>query len=69
MEKKEDRGENLVLLLLARSKMADIAQSLGLSNSLLRVINRREWGDSIIVYSGMVVTLVVLYIVWRFARG
>jgi len=53
----------------AHTKLRDIAASLGMSSSLLRVIERREWGDALIVYGGMLFTLVVLYFVYSWSRG
>lgn len=52
----------------AHRKLYDIANSLGVSRSLLRVIERRSFWDKLIVYSGMVVTLLVMFFMWRWAR-
>ncbi|ETV92726.1 hypothetical protein H310_13153 [Aphanomyces invadans] len=43
-------------------KVLDIANHLGLSGSLLRVIERRETADKWIVYGGIVVVLLFMYI-------
>lgn len=45
----------------ARTKVLDIANRLGLSSSLLRVIERRDTVDAWIVFGGMVLTLLFLY--------
>lgn len=50
-------------------KALDVANKLGISNSLLRVIERREFGDKMLVYCGMLGTLVFLFIVYRYTRG
>lgn len=44
----------------AYNGLLQIGDALGLSNSLLGVINRREWGDKVIVYLG--VCLVVMFL-------
>lgn len=45
----------------AHTKVLDIANRLGLSSSLLRVIERRDTVDFWIVIAGMVVTVLFLY--------
>ncbi|GBG29621.1 Golgi SNAP receptor complex member 2 [Hondaea fermentalgiana] len=52
-------------LMGAHSKLQNIAQVLGLSDSLLNVIDRREKGDALLVYGGMAATCIFLFIVWR----
>lgn len=49
----------------AHSKLQGIAETLGISDSLLRVIDRREKGDALLVYGGMLATVVFLFIVYR----
>lgn len=51
-----------------RTKLLDIANRLGLSSSLLRVIERRDTVDFWIVLAGMLVTLVFLYACVVYAR-
>jgi len=48
-----------------RRLMLDIAATLGVSNSTLRVIERRETADRIIVAAGMFVVCLVLYFLYR----
>ncbi|KAF0689966.1 Aste57867_18610 [Aphanomyces stellatus] len=50
-------------------QVLDIANRLGLSGSLLRVIERRETADKWIVYGGIVVVLGFMYICVAFLRG
>lgn len=45
----------------ARTKALDIANRLGLSSSLLRVIERRDTVDFWIVIAGMIITVLFLY--------
>lgn len=49
-----------VLLQAAKTKALDVINSLGLSDSLLRVIERRQKLDKYITYGGMVSTPAVL---------
>lgn len=48
----------------ARKKVLDVAHSLGVSKSLVDVINRRTSGDKFLVYGGMMLTLFVLLSLW-----
>lgn len=50
----------------AHKRVLDIAASLGVSNSLIKIIERRTVGDRIIVYGGSAVILLLLVIVWRY---
>lgn len=50
----------------AQDKLVDIANVLGLSNSLIRVIDRREKGDAMVVYGGIVATTLLLLLVYYF---
>lgn len=49
--------------------MLDIANRLGLSSSLLRVIERRDTVDFWIVLAGMLVTLLFLYGCYAYATA
>merc|ERR1712157_206630 len=44
--------------------MIDIGNKLGLSNSTMRIIERRDVTDAYLVLAGMVITLVVIYCLW-----
>ena len=37
---------------------------MGLSNATMRIIERRDVTDAYLVFAGMVVTLIVIYICW-----
>ena len=50
-------------------KALEMSNTLGLSNSLMRVIQRRTTGDRVLVYGGMVVVCVLLYVVFRYTRA
>ena len=45
-------------------KVLDIASTLGVSNSVLRAIESRQFWDKILVYGGMLLTLALLWLVF-----
>ena len=47
-------------LLSVQRRVGDVLGTIGLSRSLLRVIDRRHRGDQYLVYGLMLVTLIVL---------
>ncbi|CAA0822574.1 Membrin-11 [Striga hermonthica] len=49
----------------AQRKALDVLNTLGLSNSLLRLIERRNRADKWIKYAGMFITVVILIMFWR----
>ncbi|KAJ9693703.1 hypothetical protein PVL29_009585 [Vitis rotundifolia] len=52
----------------AHRKALDVLNTVGLSNSVLKLIERRNRVDKWIKYTGMVVSVVVLYTFWRWAH-
>tara|TARA_B100001540_G_scaffold315174_1_gene341794 strand:+ start:13761 stop:14156 length:396 start_codon:yes stop_codon:yes gene_type:complete len=48
----------------AKRKMLTLLDKMGVSASLLRVIDRRQRLDAILVYGGMVFTIVFVFIIW-----
>ena len=63
LKQMDEQGD---LLKSARRKVWDVANTLGLSNSLMKIIQRRERGDKWLVYGGMLVTTSVLAGLWWF---
>jgi len=57
-------GEQSATLRSAKRKMISLLDNMGVSSTLLRVIDRRQRLDAIIVYGGMLLTVVFLLIVW-----
>jgi Golgi SNAP receptor complex protein 2 len=56
-----------VTLKLIRHKILDIALTLGISRSVIRTIEQRNFIDKIIVYTGMIITLLFLaFLVYYF---
>mmetsp|Transcript_23262 Transcript_23262/g.64585 ORF Transcript_23262/g.64585 Transcript_23262/m.64585 type:complete len:224 (+) Transcript_23262:214-885(+) len=52
-----------------KRKVLDVLSSIGLSDSLLRMIDRRQRLDAIIVYGGMLVVVVLLMALWWLFRA
>lgn len=52
----------------AHRRVLDVATSLGLSNSLMRMIERRTTADRILVYGGMLVVTAVIVLAWYWTR-
>ena len=50
----------------AHKKVLDVANTMGLSQSLIRIIERREFVDKMIVYGGMLLTLGLLAWCWSY---
>jgi len=65
----ENLGAQSETIRRATDKVEKVAGSLGLSNSLLRAVRRRQWGDAMIVYGGMVTILLVLYVFYRWVHS
>ncbi|XP_074271046.1 membrin-11-like [Silene latifolia] len=49
----------------AHRKLLDVLNTMGLSNSVLRLIERRNRVDTWIKYTGMVLTFIVLIMMWK----
>ena len=53
----------------ATDKVEGVMGSIGMSDSLLRAVRRRQWGDAMIVYGGMFVVSLVLFLFYRFVHA
>ena len=49
-----------------KKKMLDISSMLGMSNTVMRLIERRSEGDKYLLFGGMIVTCVIMYLVVKF---
>jgi Golgi SNAP receptor complex protein 2 len=49
-------------------KVLDMAQTLGLSNDVLRMMERRQFWDKVVLYGGMLATLALLWFVLKYMR-
>jgi len=63
----ENLSSQRLTLSASRRKLVAIFDQLGLSNSLLRLIERRELMDRLLVWGGMAAILLLLYLLrsWR----
>ena len=50
----------------AKKRMLDVANSLGLSNTVMRLIERRAYQDKFILYGGMFVTCIIMFLIWKY---
>lgn len=50
----------------AHRKILDVANTLGMSNTVMRMIERRTWQDKFILFGGMFVTCVVMILVVKY---
>ena len=50
-------------------KLLNMAATLGLSNNVLRAIERRQLGDKLILYGGMLLTFGLIYFVFVHMRS
>ena len=50
----------------ARRRMLDLANTLGMSNTVMRLTERRASQDKFILFGGMLATLVIMYVTWRY---
>ncbi|XP_065886864.1 Golgi SNAP receptor complex member 2-like [Dysidea avara] len=51
----------------AHRRMLDVMNTLGLSNTVMRLIEKRSAQDRVVFFGGVIVTLIVMYIVIRYA--
>lgn len=49
-----------------RKKTLDISSMLGMSSTVMRLIDRRQEGDKYLLFGGMIVTCVIMYLVVKF---
>ena len=50
----------------AHRKILDIANTLGLSNTVRCLIERRTYQDRFILYGGMITTYLIMFILWKY---
>jgi len=69
-----DHGENSLnslkeqtsMLKTIKGKMLNITNSLGLSNTLIRMIERRSKSDKYVLYGGMVITCIIMFLAVKY---
>lgn len=50
----------------AHKKVLDLMNTLGLSNTVMRLIERRTYQDGFILYGGMIFTCIIMFIVIKY---
>ena len=69
-----DHGENVLnnlkeqsnMLKTVKGKILNITNSLGLSNTLIRMIERRSTSDKYILYGGMIITCIIMFLTIKY---
>ena len=64
----ESLGQQREALKGIQRRAFDIMSMLGVSNSVMRMIERRSENDKMLVYAGMVVTLICIYGFYKLFR-
>ena len=49
-----------------QKKVLDVASVLGMSNTVMRLIERRSEGDKYILFGGMAATCIIMYLVVKY---
>jgi Golgi SNAP receptor complex protein 2 len=52
----------------AQRKAYDVLNTVGLGNSVMRVIERRQLMDRWVAYVGMLLTVIIVFVFWRWVR-
>jgi Golgi SNAP receptor complex protein 2 len=47
-------------------RMLDVMNTLGLSNTVMRLIDKRSNQDRFILFGGMIVTCIIMFLVWKY---
>lgn len=62
----ENLREQRMTLKGAHRKMLDIVNKLGLTNTVMRLIEKRTYQDKFILFGGMIVTCVLMFLIWKY---
>lgn len=49
-----------------KTRMLNFANTLGLSNTVLQLIERRTYQDKFILFGGMIVTIVIIFFIYLY---
>ncbi len=52
----------------SQRRLLDIANSLGLSSTVIRLVEQRTTQDKLILYGGMLVTVIIIWFLWSTFR-
>lgn len=50
----------------AQTKLFDIGNSLGMSNTVMRLIEKRAHGDKFILFGGMIIFCILMFLIWKY---
>ena len=62
----ENLRDQRVTLKGIQKKVLDVASVLGMSNTVMRLIERRSEGDKYILFGGMAATCIIMYLVVKY---
>ncbi|CAG2189771.1 Golgi SNAP receptor complex member 2-like [Mytilus galloprovincialis] len=62
----ENLREQRMTLKGAHKRILDIANKLGLTNTVMRLIEKRTYQDKFILFGGMIVSLVLMFLLWKY---
>jgi Golgi SNAP receptor complex protein 2 len=54
------------MLKSTRTKVLDIVNTLGMSNTVMRFIEKRSSKDKVILFGGMIAFTIFMFLVWRY---
>lgn len=49
-----------------KTKMLNIANTLGMSNTVMRLIEKRTTQDKLVLFGGMIITTVIMFLIWKY---
>lgn len=58
--------EQRSILKNTRKNLMDTLNSIGLSNSVMRLIEKRHIGDKFILFGGMIILTILMFLIWYF---
>lgn len=62
----ENLREQRMTLKGAHKRMLDIVNKLGLTNTVMRLIEKRTYQDKYILFGGMLVSLIIMFLIWKY---
>jgi len=74
MDEMLNTGSNILLnlrdqrgtLKTVQRKVLDMMTTLGLSNTVMRLIDRRTHQDKFVLFGGMILTCIIMFLVWKY---
>ena len=50
----------------ARSRLMEVDSFIGLSNSVMRLIEKRSFSDKFILFGGMIIFVIFMFLIWKY---